>query len=167
MEEKNDLSLEGLKEIYKAQTEAYLDFNLALITIVSNQQDILSKVENLHDLSDAEFKNLVKEYYALEKLLNSFQSIQSNRDENLSNTIEENTAQMSHFGAEFANLKKDINTKIDNELSDIKENIKSVKNLQWQIKNDWTKVKWSLGVAILLLTLFQLFTGRGIADLFN
>ena len=66
MEEKNELSLDQLKEIYKAQTEAYLDFNLALINILSNQKDLLSKIENLHGLSDAEFKNLIKEYYALE-----------------------------------------------------------------------------------------------------
>ena len=62
MEEKNELSLDQLKEIYKAQTEAYLDFNLALINILSNQKDLLSKIENLHGLSDTEFKNLIKVY---------------------------------------------------------------------------------------------------------
>ena len=65
MEEKNELSLDQLKEIYKAQTEAYLDFNLALINILSNQKDLLSKIENLHGLSDAEFKNLIKGEYKL------------------------------------------------------------------------------------------------------
>jgi hypothetical protein len=37
-----------------------MDFNLALINILSNQKDLLSKIENLHGLSDAEFKNLIK-----------------------------------------------------------------------------------------------------------
>ena len=164
MEDRNEISLEGLKEIYKAQTEAYLDFNLALITIVSNQQELLSKVENLQDLSDTEFKNLVKEYYALEKLMTGFQNSQLFRDQNLNNTIEENTAQMSHFGAEFSNLKRDINTKIDSELVHIKDGIKDVKSLQWQIKNEWNKLKLSMGVVLLLLTLLQLFTGKGLMD---
>ena len=44
--EDRDVSLDQLKNVYKAQTEAYLEFNMALISIVSNQKDILAKVEN-------------------------------------------------------------------------------------------------------------------------
>ena len=48
----NELNLEQLKSVYKAHTEAYLEFNLALINILTNQQEILSKVSDLKDLSD-------------------------------------------------------------------------------------------------------------------
>ena len=38
----NDVGLEQLKSVYKAQTEAYLDFNMALINILTNQKEIFS-----------------------------------------------------------------------------------------------------------------------------
>ena len=56
----NEVSLEQLKSVYKAHTEAYLDFNMALINILSNQKEIINKVESLKVLSDEEFKNLSK-----------------------------------------------------------------------------------------------------------
>ena len=63
--EENDLSMDQLRAVYKAQTEAYLDFNLALINILTKQNELLNKVENLEDITDAEFKNISREYYAL------------------------------------------------------------------------------------------------------
>jgi hypothetical protein len=69
----NEVSLEQLKSVYKAHTEAYLDFNMALINILSNQKEIINKVESLKVLSDEEFKNLSKEYAVLEKLFENFQ----------------------------------------------------------------------------------------------
>jgi hypothetical protein len=167
MEEKNELSLDQLKEIYKTQTEAYLDFNLALINILSNQKDLLSKIENLHGLSDAEFKNLIKEYYALEKLFVNFQNTQSIRDTELNTSVEENTAQMSHFGAEFANLKIDIVNKIDEDLSIIKTEIESLKNMHWDFKNLWNKFAWTIGGIIAFLSVIQLFTGKTLIQLFS
>ena len=49
--EDEDLSIDQLKSVYKAQTEAYLDFNLALINLLSNQKELLLKVEGLNILS--------------------------------------------------------------------------------------------------------------------
>ena len=43
----NDIGLEQLKSVYKAHTEAYLDFNMALINILSNQKEIINKVIDL------------------------------------------------------------------------------------------------------------------------
>ena len=45
--EENEIGIEQLKTVYKAQTEAYLEFNMALINILSNQKDILTKVEKI------------------------------------------------------------------------------------------------------------------------
>ena len=79
----NEVSLEQLKSVYKAHTEAYLDFNMALINILSNQKEIINKVESLKVLSDEEFKNLSKEYAVLEKLFENFQMTQTKRDADL------------------------------------------------------------------------------------
>ncbi len=57
----NEVGLEQLKSVYKAQTEAYLDFNMALINILTNQKEILARVESLKILSEDEFKNVLPE----------------------------------------------------------------------------------------------------------
>ena len=69
----NEVGLEQLKNVYKAQTEAYLDFNMALINILTNQKELLGKVESLKILSDDEFKKLSKDYAILEKLFENSQ----------------------------------------------------------------------------------------------
>ena len=48
----NEVGLEQLKSVYKAQTEAYLDFNMALINILTNQIEILARVDSLKTLSE-------------------------------------------------------------------------------------------------------------------
>lgn len=165
--DENDLGLDQLKSVYKAQTEAYLDFNLALINLLSKQNELLTKVENLQNISDAEFKSLSKEYYALEKIFTNFQSAQQLRDNELNNTVEENTAQMSHFGAEFANLRQEIVEKIESEISSIKTDIKQLKNLHFDFKNLWNKIAWTTGGIVAFLTVAQLITGQTLVQMFT
>ena len=165
--EENDLSMDQLRAVYKAQTEAYLDFKLALINILTKQNELLNKVENLEDITDAEFKNISREYYALEKIFTNFQSAQQIRDNELSNTVEENTAQMSHFGAEFSNLKNEIITKLENELSISGKDIKQLKTLHFDFKTLFNKAAWTVGGIVAFLTVAQLLSGKTIIDMFK
>ena len=165
--EENDLSMDQLRAVYKAQTEAYLDFNLALINILTKQNELLNKVENLEDITDAEFKNISREYYALEKIFTNFQSAQQIRDNELSTTVEENTAKMSHFGAEFSNLKNEIITKLENELSVIGKDIKQLKTLHFDFKTLFNKAAWTVGGIVAFLTVAQLLSGKTIIDMFK
>ena len=146
----NELNLEQLKSVYKAHTEAYLEFNLALINILTNQQEILSKVNGLKDLSEDEFKKLSLEYYALEKLFRNFQSTQIDRDTALEHSTEEYTAQLSHFGADMDQLRKDIG---------------EIKTLHHDAKNWFNRIAWTTAGIVLFLTLFQLVTGKSLMDI--
>jgi len=148
----NELNLEQLKSVYKAHTEAYLDFNMALINILSNQKEIINKVESLKVLSDEEFKNLSKEYAVLEKLFENFQMTQTKRDADLEEATIEYTAQISNFGSDIEEMKTEL---------------KSMKKIYWDIRNNLSKVGWTLGGIITFLTALQLFTGKGIIQLFN
>ena len=148
----NEVSLEQLKSVYKAHTEAYLDFNMALINILSNQKEIINKVESLKVLSDEEFKNLSKEYAVLEKLFENFQMTQIKRDADLEEATIEYTAQISNFGSDIEEMKSEL---------------KSMKKIYWDIRNNLSKVGWTLGGIITFLTALQLFTGKGIIQLFN
>lgn len=145
----NEVGLEQLKNVYKAQTEAYLDFNMALINILTNQKELLVKVESLKILSDDEFKKLSKDYAILEKLFENFQSAQLKRDSELEEATIEYTAQISDFGGTIEEMKEDV---------------KFIKKMYWDIKNTSNRIAWTLGGIVAFLTILQLVTGKGLVD---
>jgi seryl-tRNA synthetase len=147
--QENEVGLEQLKSVYKAQTEAYLDFNMALINILTNQKEILTRVESLKILSEDEFKKLSKDYAVLEKLFENFQSAQVKRDADIEEATLEYTAQISDFGSDIAEVKDDI---------------KSMKKIYWDVKNTINKIMWTIGGVIAFLTIVQLFTGKALTD---
>ena len=120
--EESEISVEQLKTVYKAQTEAYLEFNMALINILSNQKDILAKVESLKVLSDEEFKNLSREYHALEKLFINFQNTQIARDAAIEGSTDDFKATITNFAEDIMRLTDEV---------------KSLKKIQWELKNFW------------------------------
>ncbi len=148
----NEVGLEQLKSVYKAQTEAYLDFNMALINILTNQKEILARVESLKILSDDEFKKLSKDYAILEKLFENFQTAQVRRDAEIEEATLEYTAQISDFGSDIEEVKSDI---------------KSMKKIYWDVKNLLNRIMWTVGGIIAFLTIVQLFTGKTFTDFFK
>jgi seryl-tRNA synthetase len=147
--QENEVGLEQLKNVYKAQTEAYLDFNMALINILTNQKEILARVESLKILSEDEFKKLSKDYAVLEKMFENFQTAQIKRDADIEEATLEYTAQISDFGSD---------------ISEVKEDIKSMKKIYWDVKNTINRIMWTIGGVIAFLTVLQLFTGKTVSD---
>jgi seryl-tRNA synthetase len=145
----NEVGLEQLKSVYKAQTEAYLDFNMALINILTNQKEILTRVESLKILSEDEFKKLSKDYAVLEKLFENFQTAQVKRDADIEEATLEYTAQISDFGSD---------------ISEVKDDIRSMKKIYWDVKNTINRIMWTIGGVIAFLTVLQLFTGKTVSD---
>ena len=145
----NEVGLEQLKSVYKAQTEAYLDFNMALINILTNQKEILARVESLKILSEDEFKKLSKDYAVLERLFENFQTAQVKRDADIEEATLEYTAQISDFGSD---------------ISEVKDDIKSMKKIYWDVKNTINRIMWTIGGVIAFLTVLQLFTGKTVSD---
>jgi seryl-tRNA synthetase len=145
----NEVGLEQLKSVYKAQTEAYLDFNMALINILTNQKEILARVESLKILSEDEFKKLSKDYAVLEKMFENFQTAQIKRDADIEEATLEYTAQISDFGSD---------------ISEVKDDIKSMKKIYWDVKNTINRIMWTIGGVIAFLTVLQLFTGKTVSD---
>jgi len=150
--EENEIGIEQLKTVYKAQTEAYLEFNMALINILSNQKDILTKVESLKVLSEDEFRNLSQEYHALEKLFINFQNSQVLRDDSLEGSTDD-------FKATITNFNEDINS--------LKLEVKKLTSMHWDIKNSWNKLAWTVGGILAFLTALQVLTGKGLIDIFR
>ncbi len=145
----NEVGLEQLKSVYKAQTEAYLDFNMALINILTNQKEILARVESLKILSEDEFKKLSRDYAVLERLFENFQTAQVKRDADIEEATLEYTAQISDFGSD---------------ISEVKDDIRSMKKIYWDVKNTINRIMWTIGGVIAFLTVLQLFTGKTVSD---
>lgn len=143
----DNFDVSEFKTVYKAQTEAYLEFHKALISLLTNQHEILSKIDSHYTLTDEEFKSLSKELYAIDKLFKDFQARQISRDNDIEGTVDDFKASMTSFHEAIDALSKEVS---------------SVKKLQWEQKNTWLKIVWSLGGIMLFLTLFQLLTGKGI-----
>ena len=74
---------------------------------------------------------------------------------------------MSHFGAEFSNLKNEIITKLENELSIIGKDIKQLKTLHFDFKTLFNKAAWTVGGIVAFLSVIQLFTGKTLIQLFS
>lgn len=175
--------LENLMTIFTAQTEAYMEFNSALVNILNNQTEIKNIVQSLKTISDTEFRSIDKNYHTLKELFLSFQNLQNAKDTALESAIEEYTAQISHFGAEFEKHKNEINksftensTSIKNiaadrelneELKKIKEDIESIKNVYSKLLTLGSQIKWISVVIFTLLSLYQLITGEGILNIFH
>lgn len=175
--------LENLMTIFTAQTEAYMEFNSALVNILNNQTEIKNIVQSLKTISDTEFRSIDKNYHTLKELFLSFQNLQNAKDTALESAIEEYTAQISHFGAEFEKHKNEINksftensTSIKNiaadrelneELKKIKEDIESIKNVYSKLLSLGSQIKWISVVIFTLLSLYQLITGEGILNIFH
>ena len=77
---------------------------------------------------------------------------QIKRDADLEEATIEYTAQISNFGSDIEEMKTEL---------------KSMKKIYWDIRNNLSKVGWTLGGIITFLTALQLFTGKGIIQLFN
>jgi hypothetical protein len=147
MEDEEELSVSQFRAIQKAQTEAYLDFNFALQNVLKNQEDILETLTELKTNSDQEFRKIEKHYFALDKLFQNFQTLMTNRQEAFENSLEEYTAQISHFGAE------------------LETEIKTMKRYNFDMKNLLNRAVWVIGGIGAFLTFMNLLTGKSIKEM--
>ena len=165
MEEEEELSVSQFKAIQKAQTEAYLDFNFALQNVLKNQEDILETLVELKDSSNTEFRSIEKHYFALDKMFQNFQSLMQSRQETFENSLEEYTAQISHFGAELENTKVELTRLFKKDLDEIEMEIRSMKKHNFDIKNLLNKSAWVIGGIGAFLTFMNLLTGKSIKEM--
>ena len=165
MEEEEQLSVSQFKAIQKAQTEAYLDFNFALQNVLKNQEDILETLVELKSSSNTEFRSIEKYYFALDKMFQNFQSLMQSRQEVFENSLEEYTAQISHFGAELENTKVDLTRLFKKDLDEVEMEIKSMKKHNFDIKNLLNKSAWVIGGIGAFLTFMNLLTGKSIKEM--
>jgi quinol-cytochrome oxidoreductase complex cytochrome b subunit len=82
-------------------------------------------------------------------MFENFQTAQIKRDADIEEATLEYTAQISDFGSD---------------ISEVKEDIKSMKKIYWDVKNTINRIMWTIGGVIAFLTVLQLFTGKTVSD---
>lgn len=151
MENDHD-SVGEFKTVLKAQSEAYLEFHIALINLLNNQKEILAKVDKHNIFTEEECKKINREINNIERIFKDFQNKQATRDHDIEGSVDDFKATIDSF----------------NEiLEELVNEIKSIKKMQWDFKNMFSKITYSVGGIITFLTLYQLFTGKNIMNLIN
>ncbi len=164
MENEEELSLSKLKAVFEAQTEVYTAFQIALQDVLDKQKHLIREIESLANTTKSEFRNLDKEHYALVKVFENFENVMTSRQEIFETTIEEYTAQISHFGAEMDQMKNEINELFTKNFNEMDAEIENIKKTHFDVKMIVNRVVWVVGGITAFLTLVSQFTGKSIAQ---
>lgn len=164
MENEEDLSLSKLKAVFEAQTEVYTAFQIALQDVLDKQKQLIREVESLTTTTRDEFRNLDKEHYALVKVFENFENVMTSRQELFETTIEEYTAQISHFGAEMDQMKNEIHDLFTRNFNEMDVEIEKIKKTHFDVRMIVNRVVWVVGGITAFLTLVSQFTGKSIAQ---
>lgn len=164
MENEEDLSLSKLKAVFEAQTEVYTAFQIALQEVLDKQKQLIREVESLTNSTRDEFRNLDKEHYALVKVFENFENVMTSRQELFETTIEEYTAQISHFGAELDQMKHEIRDLFTKNFDEMDVELEKIKKTHFDVKMIVNRVVWVVGGITAFLTLVSQFTGKSIAQ---
>ena len=164
MENEEDLSLSKLKAVFEAQTEVYTAFQIALQDVLDKQKHLIREVESLTTTTRDEFRNLDKEHYALVKVFENFENVMTSRQEIFETTIEEYTAQISHFGAEMDQMKNEIHDLFTRNFNEMDVEIEKIKKTHFDVRMIVNRVVWVVGGITAFLTLVSQFTGKSIAQ---
>jgi archaellum component FlaC len=164
MENEEELSLSKLKAVFEAQTEVYTAFQIALQDVLDKQKHLIREIESLANTTKNEFRNLDKEHYALVKVFENFENVMTSRQEIFETTIEEYTAQISHFGAEMDQMKNEINDLFTKNFNEMDAEIENIKKTHFDVKMIVNRIVWVVGGITAFLTLVSQFTGKSIAQ---
>jgi hypothetical protein len=165
MENEEDLSLSKLKAVFEAQTEVYTAFQLALQDVLDKQKLLIKEMDALKTLNRDEFRNLDKEHYALVKVFENFENVMTSRQELFETTIEEYTAQISHFGATMDLMKHEILDLFTRNFNEMDKEIEKIKKTHFDVKMILNRVVWVIGGIATFLTMVNLFSGKTIAQI--
>jgi hypothetical protein len=111
----NNIEITRLRNEMHAQTEAYVEFNNALVRIYELQKDIKAYLERMSTSDDREVRELYEKIAAMMALLKEYQQSQTKGDESMTDEIESFNAVLSNFGGEFEIFKAKIEQLVSDE----------------------------------------------------
>jgi hypothetical protein len=89
----------------------------------------------------------------------------TSRQELFETTIEEYTAQISHFGATMDHMKHEIRDLFTRNFNEMDKEIEKIKKTHFDVKMVLNRIVWVIGGIATFLTMVNLFSGKTIAQI--
>lgn len=146
MDQESNKSIEELKHKLEAQTEAYVEFNNALVKILELQNQLKTDLLNNSNLEVAEIRSIFEKVLVISTLLDVY----TKNKNGIGQELDEYNAVLSNFGGELNEFKNDLqaiinaqalNSEIDKFMRKLGEVNSSVRNETASVKTEIANLK--------------------------
>jgi len=139
MDQESNKSIEELKHKLEAQTEAYVEFNNALVKILELQNQLKTDLLNNSNLEVAEIRSIFEKVLVISTLLDVY----TKNKNGIGQELDEYNAVLSNFGGELNEFKNDLQAIINAQAlnSEIDKFMRKLGEVNSSVRNETTTIK--------------------------
>lgn len=139
MDQESNRSIEDLKHKLEAQTEAYVEFNNALVKILELQNQLKTDLLNNSNLEITEIRSIFEKVLVISTLLDVY----TKNKNGIGQELDEYNAVLSNFGGELNDFKNDLQAIINSQAlnSEIDKFMRKLGEVNSSVKNETSSVK--------------------------
>jgi ABC-type transporter Mla subunit MlaD len=139
MDQESNKSIEELKHKLEAQTEAYVEFNNALVKILELQNQLKADLLNNSNLEVAEIRSIFEKVLVISTLLDVY----TKNKTGIGQELDEYNAVLSNFGGELNEFKNDLQAIINAQAlnSEIDKFMRKLGEVNSSVRNETTAIK--------------------------
>ncbi len=139
MDQESNKSIEELKHKLEAQTEAYVEFNNALVKILELQNQLKTDLLNNSNLEVAEIRSIFEKVLVISTLLDVY----TKNKNGIGQELDEYNAVLSNFGGELNEFKNDLQAIINAQAlnSEIDKFMRKLGEVNSSVRNETTAIK--------------------------
>lgn len=139
MDQESNKSIEELKHKLEAQTEAYVEFNNALVKILELQNQLKADLLNNSNLEVAEIRSIFEKVLVISTLLDVY----TKNKNGIGQELDEYNAVLSNFGGELNEFKNDLQAIINAQAlnSEIDKFMRKLGEVNSSVRNETTAIK--------------------------
>jgi hypothetical protein len=139
MDQESNRSIEDLKHKLEAQTEAYVEFNNALVKILELQNQLKADLLNNSNLEITEIRSIFEKVLVISTLLDVY----TKNKNGIGQELDEYNAVLSNFGGELNEFKNDLQAIINSQAlnSEIDKFMRKLGEVNSSVRNETTSIK--------------------------
>jgi len=143
MDQESNRSIEDLKHKLEAQTEAYVEFNNALVKILELQNQLKTDLLNNSNLEITEIRSIFEKVLVISTLLDVY----TKNKNGIGQELDEYNAVLSNFGGELNEFKNDLQAIINSQAlnSEIDKFMRKLGEINSSVKNETLSIKTEIG----------------------
>jgi hypothetical protein len=138
----NNQNIQDLKHTFEAQTEAYVQFNNALVKIIELQNQIKTDLTSNTNLEITELRSIFEKVLVISTLLNEYVKNKNG----IGQELDEYNAVLSNFGSELTEFKNDLQLIINSQAvnSEIEKFTRKISESNTLVRNESAAIKTEL-----------------------